>query len=296
MATNIISNLACTEFLDALASIYLKLRGSDPAGAGAPSNPNGFGLGLEDGNWGAASLVEDVVQAVVDAALVGVDGIDPIVALGQAAQNLKSRINTKTVAANLLTDPIGALRNHIAAAQIEGATDIDSFLTVRNTVDPSKWQIMVPPAFALLYKDVTNTDLSKENVWFEVLQGSVYTNALGKLIVGTGYSDGFSIDNTYYAGGFPKIKVVGVAGTGVITVTGTAFNPANKQSVTGKTWVYNLVEAVDGTYALAPGGGSAAPSNSLILDVTGVAVDPSITAGTIYVEAHRPTGRAAFAY
>ena len=136
------------------------------------------------------------------------------------------------------------------------------------------------------YAGLTPQTLSPCNLYYEVLQ-AVYANALAKLVVaGTAFTAGVVVDQTKYAGGTPQINVTAITGSGLVTVTGTAFNPATQQTVAGVTWT--ATASSTSVIALTPG---TAPSNSLIGAVSAISVAAGITAGTIYVEAARPTGR-----
>jgi hypothetical protein len=119
-------------------------------------------------------------------------------------------------------------------------------------------------------------------VYFEVLQGTDYPNALRKLVVGTGQTAGYTIDAMMYAGGFAHLKWSGVTGSGTATVTGIWRKPD------GTTATGNGTANVSG----ASGAASITPpfTDALILSCSNISVS-GVTAGTLYVEAHRPFGR-----
>ena len=288
MAVTIINDTAFTEYLDGIVRIYQRAMG------GVATD---YGIGVSGGSYGAANHVADVINAVSDAivdASTPSDGIDAVAALGSTAQGLKTSVDITAFVKLALADPVSSLQSHVASAQIAGAATIDSFLTLRNTGEAGKWKILMPPAFGDLWTRLFGETISVNNLWFEITQGSTYTNALGKLVVGTGFTAGTSVDTTKYAGGFPFIVASGLTGTGTVTVTGTAYDPATRTTSTGKTWTFALT--TNGTFELVPGGSNAAPTDSLIVACSGVAVTGGISAGTLYVESHRPTGRDAFAY
>ena len=300
MPTNIISTAALTEYLDGITRMFLKARGSDPTDDQAPANPNGFGFGVDD-EWGVGSHLSDLLDSIVSAASVGVTGIDPIVALGNEAQSLQNKLNILTITRNYLSGPLSTLAAHISSST--AYTSLDLYLKFLNCEDVSAWQLLVPPAFNDIHEYLYGAKMMPQNVWYEVLQGipasnpniRVYTNALGSFTVGGSFTAGVTIDSDIYCGGFPKLKIASITGNGDVTVTGDAFDPDTQAVVTNKTWVASNVSA-SGTVSLVPGGGSAAPDNSLIVKATGMSADGSITAMTAHVEAHRPSGRDTFNY
>lgn len=297
---DIIGTDAFVAWCDAVTAIYLKARGSDPDDANAPTNANEFGLGVLSGTWGATALAGDAIDAVVQAVTdEGEAGIDAVVALATPARNLRDRVNVKIWANFVLLEPMSAIESHVVQTNGNDIASLDAYLTFLNTGDTDKWQALMPPAYGEMMNYLKGAMPAVNNLWYEILQGTQFTNGMGKLVVGTGYTDGQAVDTDLYCGGFPYIKVASVTGTGVITVTGDAYDPSTKTVSTDRTWVYTLASATPGTYALVPGGASAAPANSLIVNCKttgGIAVDAGILAGTMYVEAHRPTGRAAFSY
>lgn len=300
MATNIISTEALTLYIDAIVNMYCKARGSDPTDDQAPANPNGFGFGV-DSDWGVGSHLTDLLEAVVSAADAGVTGIDPIVALGNSAQNLQNKLNIGTVARNYFSEPLSVMQSHIASSTNQQS--VDAYLKYLNTEDATPWQLLVPPVFNELHNYLYGAYMSPENVWYEVLQGipasnpnvRVYENALGKILVAGTFTTGVTINSASYCGGFPKLKITALTGNGDVEVTGWAFDPETVAVVEGVTWVATNVLSL-GTVSLEPGGTNPAPDNSLIVKATNGTATNGITAMTAYVEAHRPTGRSVFNY
>jgi len=292
---NVISNLSFTEIADTVASCYLLLRGSSPSGVSTPSNANGFGVGV-DSTWGAFSITDDVVAALADAALVGATGIDPIAALATDVQGLANKLAISAIASNVFGSLLASLNGQVATAGLSGVTSLNTFLTLRNTGEVTKWQILVPRAFKEVWEYCQpGQTLSPCNAWFEVLQGTLYTYALGKKVVAGAFTAGASVDTSLYCGGFPYVKVDSFAGSSdTVTVTGTQFDPATKTVTAGKTWTATV--AANSTVALTPGGSAPAATDSLIVAVSAIAVGSNISGGNVYVECHRPSGRDEFAY
>jgi hypothetical protein len=180
---------------------------------------------------------------------------------------------------------LSALSNACNAAGLTGVTNINTFASYYNTGAGAPWNALVCPDFnTLFYYCNNNTNLTNTNVYFEVLQGATYTNGLAKLVVsGAVFTDGVAINNTKYAGGFGQVTVSGFAGTSdTVTVTGS-WRKTDGTTATGNG---TATVAGNGTVTLTP------PfANALLLDVTAITAGANITAGTIYAEAKRPTGR-----
>lgn len=179
---------------------------------------------------------------------------------------------------------LSALSNLCAQAGIQGANDLDSFATYYNLTTTTKWQCLFAPDLRELWGLWRNGNYpSPHNVYFEVLQGSTYPNALRKLVVGTGQTSGYDIPATQYAGGFPQLKWTDVSGSGTVQVAGT-WRKTDGTTATGTGSVN--VSGASGTASITP------PfTGALILDCSGITPAAGITAGTFYVEAVRPTGR-----
>jgi len=183
--------------------------------------------------------------------------------------------------------PLTLLKAEAARTGLSGVNSINSFLTYYNIGAGKPWNCLMAPDFRDLHYAATKAYPSPYNVYFEVLQGGTYTNALRKSVVTGAGADtetaGFSIDDTKYAGGVAKLNVSGLTGTGTITFAGlwrkedgTTATGNGSQSVTGN----GLVTV-----------GTLPFTNALLLTCTSVTIPAGISAGTVYVEAHRPTGR-----
>lgn len=299
MATHVIPTAALVQYCDALTEIYLAARGANPAGTYEPSNPNNYGLGLGDGVWGAGEYVTNLLNSLITAAGVGITGLDSVAFLTPSVSYLQGILSTKSFAQQWLARPLAALRNQVI--QSTTSFTLDAYLTSLNCNGVTDWQALMPVAFTLLASDAASMTISQQNIWYEVLLGSQYAHGLGSLNAATSvFTVGVNILSVgSYAGGFPYLNVSGLTGSGLVTVTGTAFNPANVGTstspvVSSVTWTATVT--ANGLTALVPGGGSAAPANSLILSVSGIAAAGGVSAGTITVEAHRPAGRNQFLY
>ena len=167
---------------------------------------------------------------------------------------------------------------------------LDTFLYWYNYLNGGTyWQCLCAPDWASAYLSARGVVPNPLNCYFPCLQGGTYANALGELVVGTGFTAGYAINinpgaaNTTpaFAGGFPYLKVASITGSGLCTVNGLDQN--------GNAQVWTATISATGTTALTASGST--PTWSLITSVTGISVASGISAGTIYVEAHAPTGR-----
>ncbi len=149
----------------------------------------------------------------------------------------------------------------------------------------SPWNALLSPSWRFLHYAVLSSYPSAPNVFFEVLQGSVYANGLRKLIVGTGQTAGYDIDSTAYAGGYGRIKWTGATGTDTVTVTGDWRKTDGTLHVAGAGTA--TLSGASGTAVLTP-----PDTNALLIKVTGIVAGGSISAGTIYAEAVKPASRA----
>lgn len=178
-------------------------------------------------------------------------------------------------------------------------SNLDTFLTYLNMNSPY-WVCPVDYRWYTLYNAAFGASSTKypaqNNLYFEVLQGGTYTNALAKFVVsgaGAGATTlGASISSTLYAGGTPCVNVSSLTGSGVVTVTGTAYDPATGTISTGKTWTATISSGGGGRFYLSPG---TAAASSYIMAVSAISIAAGITAGTFYIEAERATWRTATA-
>ncbi|MFZ4483744.1 MAG: hypothetical protein ACOYOL_07175 [Chthoniobacterales bacterium] len=260
--------------LDHLNLGYAKLVGT---------SGSGYGLGEPGGSYGTADAALDAVTAI--AALSDIDQQADLLAAFRA---WKDGLGSLDFYGSKLKPIVNRLAYH--ALQRGAYASLDAWLTYLNVTHATKWQCLAPTQWRDLYYKATGSYPAVNNVYFEVLQGSTYLNALRKSVVTGAGADtetaGQTIDSTNFCGGFAKIVVSGLTGSGVVTVTGTAYNPATQTTSAGVTWTYTVT--TNGTFTLAVG---TAPADSLIIACSSVTIPAGITAGTIYVEAHRPSGR-----
>jgi hypothetical protein len=251
---------------------------------------SGYGVG-SGGTFGCSLALAQMTTAVL-----AFGDLDPIQSLAQPLITASALCSGLSKAAADLYPILSALQSHVVRFQITGVRTLDDYLTSLNTGGVTKWQALQAPG----WKDLAGAWVSGYttpawNLYYEVLQGATFANGLGKWVVtgagtGTLTSVATPFDGTLYAGGFPQVRVSSFGGSsGTVTVTGTAYDPVAKASVTGKTWTATV--AGNGVVALVPGGATPAPTNSLIQLVTAIAASAPITAGTIYVEGTRPSGR-----
>lgn len=261
--------------LDKLCRAYSSLVGT---------SASDMGIGEAGASYGAYDALADVSALILGTA----DG-EQILDTNATLINTLSKFTASKVAGVYLGDPIKKLSYHVKKrSAIAAIVSLDTFLTYWNCTHATKWQCLAPSQWYDLYYAVYGARPSINNVYFEVLQGATYANGLRKLVVATTtQTPGATIDSAKYCGGFPQIVVSGISGSGVVTVTGTEYNPATKTATAGKTWT--VTASANTTYALEEG---TAAADSLIVAVSNIAVAAGITAGTIYVEAARPSGRA----
>ena len=208
--------------------------------------------------------------------------------LSPANATTKARLDPDTVSARDFKGLLTRIERHV---QVHGGYgSLDAFLSALNPTTGTKWtglQNWRLRDLWQLWKGAGQVP-SVHNLYFELLQGATYANALAKLVVsGAVFTTGSAVDTSKYAGGFGYLLVSGFAGsTDIVTVTGTQFNPATRTATAGKTWTASVTG--NGSFALTAG---TADADSLIAAVSAIAAGGSISGGTIYVEARRPAGR-----
>jgi hypothetical protein len=263
----------CT-VMDHLVSSYLRFLGT-----------SGSGYGVGTTAYGAYDKINDARTAV--SALSDAD------VQGDVIPTLNYMLDSFTAAelyATRTRQLVGGLNNHVRARGTSlSLTSLDAYLTYYNVTHATKWQALMDPNLRDMWVAAyPSSIIDNANVFFEIIQGSTYTNALRKSVVTGAGSDtetaGTEVDSTKYAGGFPYVLVSGLTGTGTVTVTGTAFNPATGTTSAGVTWTASVTSST--SFALAPG---TAPTDSLIVACSAVTIPAGISAGTIYVEARRPS-------
>jgi len=234
--------------------------------------------GLGNGSSGASAKVQDMMDILLNC--LNYDELDAL--LRPTKSLLDASMFTNFVSG---TVPVflSALSNLCGRSGLSGVSDLNTYATYYNLQHSTKWQCLFNPVFRSVYALWRGgTYPSPHNVYFEVLQGTNYPNALRRLVVGTGQTAGYTIDETMYAGGFAHLTWSGVSGSGTATVTGTW------RKTDGTTATGNGTANVSG----ASGSASITPpfSNALILSCTNITVT-GITAGTLYVEARVPPSR-----
>lgn len=234
--------------------------------------------GLGNGASGVSDKATGLQLLVFD-----LDDYEQEIALLQPSEQVRLASLASVYVAGTMSPFLSALSSLCAKAGIPGVHDLDTYATHYNLNATAKWQCLFPPDFRALYGLCRNGNYpSAHNVYFEVQQGAAYPNALRKLVVGTGQTAGHDIDQQQYAGGFPYLRWSGVSGTGTVQVTGL-WRKTDGTTSTGTSTVN--VSTASGTASISP------PfANALILTCTDISVS-GISAGTLYAEAWRPSGR-----
>lgn len=265
--------------IDELVSYYLRLKGTSAAA---------YGVGEAGDTYGCADRAADLETEIATIFTT----FDWIRDIGHAAADLTTGTSAKKMAAARLRRLFQRIEAHIRREAGSSYPTINSYLKFLNVDDSTKWQALQDFNFRDLYYQIFGTYPSAYNCYQEILQGATYANALAKLTVGTGVTDGVAVDSTKYAGGIPCVKVSGFAGSSdTVTVTGDFFDPATETTETGKTATFTV--SANGRFYRVAGNAAA---NALIYNVTNVTAGANITAPTIiYVEAERPDIRTATA-
>lgn len=269
-----------------------------------------YGFGESGTSWGVQNDIATARSAIVSSG----DPLLQAAMLGGYSLSITNASGLKS-AARIIRDRVSRLnaliKSNALAAGVSAVTDLDSYLLYLNTGSGGTWSALQDYNWYAIWNALKPALYpSVSNLYFEVLEGSLsvpnhlYTNGLGKFLVsGSGAgtftkavvegllvsdgSGGAMVDSTKYAGGFPYLNISGLTGTGNVTITADGISPAG--SFTGKTFITSVTTG--GSVAVTVGAGTA-PTNALITHVTSVSVAAGISAGTIYVEAHRPSGRA----
>lgn len=215
---------------------------------------------------------------------LSLDDYQQEIALLQPSESVRVASRADVFAPGVMSVYLSALSNLCAQAGLSGVNDLDSYATYYNLTTATKWQCLFAPDFRELYGLWRNGNYpSAHNVYFEVVQGATYPNALRKIVIGSGQTAGYGIDDSMYAGGFARLKWSGVSGSGTVQVTGLWRKPDGTTTTgTGSA----SVSGASGTATITP-----PVSNALILTCTAISPAAGITAGTIYVEATTPSGR-----
>lgn len=254
---------------------------------------SGSGYGMGDTTFGA-SLKALNLKTMVQGSSIGIFAdADLQQILTPAAVQLNNSVGAP-IATRIFAEKFGPFSrtlNTVAqnARSLDASiVDLDSFMTWENFGNGvTYWQCLAPPDWANMYLALYSVVPNHLNCYFDVLQGATYTNALAKLIVGTGTTLGASINilpgaqnqTPAYAGGYAWANVSGLTGSGLLTVTG------HDQAGNVETWTHTI--SGNGLTQLTPSG----RAYSLITSVSTVVAAGGISAATIYIEAHRPAGR-----
>lgn len=271
-------------FLDYCARYYERLRGY---------SGTTYGMGESGDTERSAGAVADILAAIAATADSSI-----INGLYSATVDLQTASQVEKIAAQKLRNFLQQTEGLIRGLGISGVTSLSTYLAYYNTGAGGTWTALQNPAFRELYHGWRGAYPSNYNLFFEVVQagvwrGTTYTNALAKFVVsgaGAGATtDGVAIDSTKYCGGIPAINVSSLTGNGVVTVTGTFFDPATGAVETSKTALFTITAA--GHFYRDTGTPGTAATNALLIDVTTITIAAGITAGTFYVEAERPALR-----
>lgn len=262
------------KIMDRVISAYIRALGNSTAL---------YGIGASGDTYGTQSHL-----TAISAKILETDDADVISHLLASAQSQKTAFTAVNVAAAKLRAFVFALNRHFRLQGDSNYSNLETFLRQYNTEESSKWQVLQDYRWRDLYYAISSGSYPAiYNCYFEVLQGSTYANALRKYVgtgAGTGtQTAGQTIDSTKYCGGVPKLTVASLTGTGTVTVTGTAYDPATRTTSAGVTWTTSVT--ANGNYYLTPG---TAPANSLIVGCSNISAAAGISAGTLYVEAERP--------
>ncbi len=267
---------------------------------------SGSGYGIGDGSsaFGAFDAVDDALTH-----LEGVGDLTPIADMGRQLDSLKTAMSGVARFAREARSFVASIDRHVAKFGGSNYSNLDTFLTYYNVGAGGTWTALQDRKLRDLFNAIKGGSNypSPENLYFEVLQGTLsdedhlYTNGLGKLEVGVGFSAAIvegslvngvvngAIDHTKYSGGDNVLNVSTFGGSSdTVTVTGYAFDPATQTVDTGSIVTWDATVSGTGDVALAV---NTAPANSRIIEVTNIAAGGSITSGIMYVEAQRPSGR-----
>lgn len=261
---------------DKITAMYLSTLGTSASG-----------LGLGDGTFGASAKATDITNLVQGSTQSVFADIDLEIQLCPAAKKMGTTATMNTLWQSIASGFIRTLnsvatRSRTVDPSISG---FDAFLLYYNYRTATLWQCLCPPDWGDAYGVALGSSVASwQNLYYEIKQGSSYkgttfTNGAGKFIVGTGYTAGSAVPLTY-AGGYAWAEWTGLTGTGTITVTGT-----NHDQIV-ETWTGNITGA-NSTIQLTP----VNSVYSLLRTVTNITTT-GVSAGTIYIEAHAPSGRA----
>jgi len=218
---------------------------------------------------------------------------DLLMALLPSARGIQRATDSVALASGLAHNLLLALNTQIRRLGLTNVRDIESYALAVNTAADTAWRLLLHPAFALLYTPYRRGADAPPLAYAAIIDSSVHANSAGKLIVGTGFTDGAAVDANKYAGGYIVARWNGVSGSGTLTVSGTWRKP-NGTTITGDATLA-VSDASGGTgiahNGTASGGGWTLPEpNLLLLDVTNITAT-GLTAGTITISIETALGR-----
>jgi hypothetical protein len=246
---------------------------------------SGYGIGQPEGAYGSGKYLQDGYSRLGNST-----NPDPIIDFGKAWRSFRDSVDPETIFGEKARALVAAMDRH--ARRFGGAnySTLETLLRYFNTGAGGTWTMLQDRRWRDIFNAVKGGSNYPEeyNLFFEVLQGSTYANAVRKLVVGTGETAGQTIDHTLSAGGIPALNVSSFAGSSdTVTITGTFYDPATKAIETAKTVTFTVGN--NGRFYRV--GGTAA-ANALLISLTAIAAGANITAGTtIYAEAERPALR-----
>jgi hypothetical protein len=269
------------KLMDVVNTVYVSLYGSGVYGAGDQT----FGASLE------AISVENLTTGASDSSF---SDADLQILLVKPASLLKTKCSINSLSAVALSDFLFSMSTACAQASVTSGTigDLNTYLSWYNYVNNvTFWQCLAPPDFNEAYYATYSRYLTAKNVYFPVRQGeswrgTTFTNALRRLVIGTGQTAGYTIDRTKYAGGIPRISWTGLNGSGAVSVTVTGKDSDNATVIWTQsgTWGVAPFDTASGNLDLPN------PTNKLITEVTDIS-STGFSAGTIYAESGVPSGR-----
>lgn len=259
-------------------------------------------IGIGDATFGAR---KEINSAYTD--LGTVDDADATCDIASGLKQFRDALTVDLTYSKPGRSFLNALSAHALNVGAGVFTDLESWLADLNT-GTSKNTALQDRYYRDFFNGAYGVFPAVGNIYFEALQGvlsdedHLYSLGLGSFVISGAGAGTFTqapvegglvdngsalgqIDESKYAGGFPKVIASGIAGTGIVTVTGNLWNPATKAVVVGEALTVNITG--NGTFVLVP----ATTTDGLLLEVTNMSIAAGLTAGTIYSEAHRPTGR-----
>jgi hypothetical protein len=275
-----------------VVSISDKLVAMSTAAMG--TNASGFGIGDTTDTSRAYFKMTDPTTGLesIRRALVDPDIEQYFIATMSSLKSKQPSLYNRSLTPLMVSLKQSCVATMLNLAQ-NSATSIDLFAKYYNIGAGGAWTCLFAPGWYQLHYDTVGSYPSPYNTYFEVVQGSTYTNGMYKVTCnsttgGSSPTDGFAIDSTKYAGCFPYIRTSSVTGSGLVTVAGT-WRKTDGTTASGNGTITLSSNPANNAYALT----SLPFTNALLLDVTGITLVSGLTGGTIYVESKAPSGRLA---